>query len=224
MRWARFTPGLEARGIIVCLHRQAPSYWVRHFFVTKLTDPEALAPQSLMGDCGASWCCVSMPPPWPLVPFVRKPGVIRGWKVVRTRDPTMRLKLPPLICQRPAAAPACAPGGLPPLTHDPGIPGPGHGEINIASLPARVHGSAFQDAPASDFTPNPARRGPLRVGLPCEVAPAPGEGTHTLWGSGLFDDRTEGRTNAMDGGDPLASVISVCSSSSRWRGQEERSL
>jgi hypothetical protein len=99
----------------------------------------------------------------------------------------MRLKLFPLVSVCAVvtglAEPACAQGGPPFLTNDPGTPGNGNWEINIASIQTVTRYGASYKSPDIDLNYGLGDRIQLTYEVPYVVATAPGEANQRGWGN-----------------------------------------
>jgi hypothetical protein len=76
---------------------------------------------------------------------------------------------------------ACAQGGPPYLTNDPGTPGNANWEINIGALPTAVHGATSYQLPQLDLNFGVGDRIQLTYEIPYVLATASGEPSHTGW-------------------------------------------
>jgi hypothetical protein len=76
---------------------------------------------------------------------------------------------------------AHAQGGPPFLTNDPGTPGDGHWEINVAAAPTLAHGIDSYQLPQFDFNYGVGERVQLTYEVPYVVASMPGEPHHSGW-------------------------------------------
>jgi hypothetical protein len=76
---------------------------------------------------------------------------------------------------------ACAQGGPPYLTNDPGTPGNANWEINIGALPTTVHGATSYQLPQLDLNFGVGDRIQLTYEIPYVLATGSGEPSHTGW-------------------------------------------
>jgi hypothetical protein len=82
-----------------------------------------------------------------------------------------------LLC--PCAA--CAQGGPPFLTNDPGTPGDGHWEINVAAAQTLAHGIDSYQVPQFDFNYGVGERVQLTYEVPYVIDSTPGQPRHGGW-------------------------------------------
>lgn len=78
---------------------------------------------------------------------------------------------------------AHAQGGPPFLTNDPGTPGDGHWEINVAAAQTLVHGIDSYQVPQFDFNYGVGERVQLTYEVPYVIDSMPGQARHGGWGN-----------------------------------------
>jgi hypothetical protein len=76
---------------------------------------------------------------------------------------------------------AHAQGGPPFLTNDPGTPGDGHWEINVAAAPTLAHGIDSYQLPQFDFNYGVGERVQLTYEVPYVIDSTPGQSHHSGW-------------------------------------------
>lgn len=80
---------------------------------------------------------------------------------------------------------AHAQGGPPFLTNDPGTPGDGHWEINVAAAPTLARGIDSYQLPQFDFNYGVGERVQLTYEVPYVIDTMPGEPHHSGWSNAL---------------------------------------
>ncbi len=117
---------------------------------------------------------------------------------------------------------AVAQGGPPMVTDDPGTPGAGKWEINLAALGARTRSGRWEvSAPDADINYGWGDRLQLKVDVPWSFMREPGEG----WKSGLGTANVGVKWRFLDGGEEGLSMSTYPQYLSAWsRSSKERDI